>query len=134
MGQRLLLGLWVVLSLTGCYLVHGLGDGDRQANAKNDALPEPIEPPPCDDTPQVIDKVDLLFVVDNSGSMREEQASLRAQFPRLVDVLTSGDAANGTPTSRRRRTCTSAWSRATWAWSASRTSTSATASATTASC
>ena len=38
-----------------------------------------------------IDKVDLLFVVDNSGSMREEQTALRAQFPRLIQVLTSGD-------------------------------------------
>ena len=35
--------------------------------------------------------VDLLFMVDNSGSMREEQASLRAQFPALVRALTSGD-------------------------------------------
>jgi len=38
-----------------------------------------------------VDKVDLLFMVDNSGSMREEQELLRAQFPRLVQVLTSGD-------------------------------------------
>jgi hypothetical protein len=38
-----------------------------------------------------IDKIDLLFMVDNSGSMREEQAALRAQFPNLIRVLTSGD-------------------------------------------
>jgi len=37
------------------------------------------------------DKVDLLFVVNNSGSMREEQAALRAQFQQLVTVLTTGD-------------------------------------------
>ncbi len=35
--------------------------------------------------------VDLLFVVDNSGSMRDEQASLRAQIPRLLSAFGSGD-------------------------------------------
>jgi len=42
------------------------------------------------------DRVDLLFVVDNSASMRQEQASLKAAFPRLIDRLTgpgSGTAA-----------------------------------------
>jgi hypothetical protein len=38
-----------------------------------------------------IDKVDLLFVVDNSGSMAEEQAALIAQFPKLIGVLATGD-------------------------------------------
>jgi hypothetical protein len=37
-----------------------------------------------------IDKVDLLFMVDNSNSMADEQASLKAQFPKLMQVLTSG--------------------------------------------
>lgn len=41
-----------------------------------------------------IDKVDLLFMVDNSMSMREEQAALREQFPKLIRVLTSGDRDN----------------------------------------
>jgi hypothetical protein len=30
---------------------------------------------------------DILFVIDNSGSMKEEQASLIANFPRFIDVL-----------------------------------------------
>ncbi|MDH5673735.1 MAG: hypothetical protein OEZ06_16385 [Myxococcales bacterium] len=38
-----------------------------------------------------IDKIDLLFVVDNSSSMREEQLSLSVQIPKLVRVLTTGD-------------------------------------------
>ena len=38
-----------------------------------------------------IDKVDLLFVIDNSESMAEEQAALQRQFPRLIAALTSGD-------------------------------------------
>jgi hypothetical protein len=37
------------------------------------------------------DQVDLLFTIDNSGSMTEEQASLAEQLPRLVGVLASGD-------------------------------------------
>ncbi|MBZ0118964.1 MAG: hypothetical protein K8H88_18345 [Sandaracinaceae bacterium] len=38
-----------------------------------------------------VDKVDLLFMVDNSNSMGEEQASLAAQFPRMIRILVSGD-------------------------------------------
>jgi hypothetical protein len=39
--------------------------------------------------------VDLLFVVDNSGSMRQEQASLQEQFPRMIQMLTSGERSDG---------------------------------------
>ncbi|MBX3273713.1 MAG: hypothetical protein KF729_25840 [Sandaracinaceae bacterium] len=35
--------------------------------------------------------VDILFMVDNSNSMAEEQASLAASLPRFVRVLTTGD-------------------------------------------
>ena len=38
-----------------------------------------------------VDKVDLLFVIDNSASMAEEQQNLKAQLPRMVRVLTLGD-------------------------------------------
>jgi hypothetical protein len=44
-----------------------------------------------------VDSVDLLFMVDNSNSMSEEQASLAAGFPQLITALTTGDAnADGT--------------------------------------
>ncbi|GAB4202357.1 MAG: hypothetical protein OHK0013_15520 [Sandaracinaceae bacterium] len=36
-------------------------------------------------------ELDLLLMVDSSGSMAEEQALLREQLPRLVRVLASGD-------------------------------------------
>lgn len=36
------------------------------------------------------EKIDLLFMVDNSHTMREEQAALRAQFPRLIERLIQG--------------------------------------------
>jgi len=35
--------------------------------------------------------LDLLFVIDNSGSMREEQDSLKANFRRFIEVLESID-------------------------------------------
>lgn len=44
-----------------------------------------------------VEKVDVLFVVDNSGSMAEEQRALREQLPRLVGVLATGDLEFGQP-------------------------------------
>ena len=82
-----------------------------------------------------IDKVDMLFMVDNSNSMKEEQGALRTQFAHLIQVLATGDKRRRHERrSRRRRTCTSASCPATWACSASTASTTAPASATTASC
>lgn len=37
-----------------------------------------------------INKVDLLFVVDDSASMTSKQNSLKAQFPRMIQVLSTG--------------------------------------------
>jgi hypothetical protein len=44
------------------------------------------------DAPQI---ADLLFVVDNSGSMSQEQRSLRQQFPKLIQTLTTGLSSSG---------------------------------------
>jgi hypothetical protein len=38
-----------------------------------------------------IDKIDVLFVIDRSGSMREEQQALSEQFPVIARALASGD-------------------------------------------
>ena len=38
-----------------------------------------------------VDKVDLLFMVDNSNSMSEEQTSLASELPSMVRILASGD-------------------------------------------
>lgn len=40
-----------------------------------------------------IDKVDLLFMVDDSGSMKEEQIALSQQFKNIITVLTTGKRA-----------------------------------------
>jgi hypothetical protein len=44
---------------------------------------------------EVIDTADLLFVVDDSGSMRQEQSALRDQFPHLISTLTLGATSAG---------------------------------------
>ncbi len=38
-----------------------------------------------------VDKVDLLFMIDNSNSMTEEQVSLAAEIPVMIRILASGD-------------------------------------------
>jgi hypothetical protein len=78
--MRLTCAIVAVLALAGCL--------DRDLKPLN----------PCTQSGVVervrvtnVDKVDLLFMVDNSNSMAEEQASLAEQFPRLVSVLATGD-------------------------------------------
>ncbi|MFT3924067.1 MAG: hypothetical protein QM778_16145 [Myxococcales bacterium] len=43
-----------------------------------------------------LDKVDLLFVIDDSGSMAQEQGKLAEQLPRLLRSLISGVREDGT--------------------------------------
>lgn len=40
-------------------------------------------------------KMDLVFVIDNSGSMAEEQANLAANFPRFIEVLNKFQTKDG---------------------------------------
>ncbi len=42
-----------------------------------------------------VDKVDLLFMVDNSGSMATEQERVGSQVPRIVNILSTGDLSGG---------------------------------------
>lgn len=42
-------------------------------------------------------KMDILFVVDNSGSMSEEQANLAQNFPKFIDVLNAYMTGAGQP-------------------------------------
>lgn len=92
----------------GCYLSHTLdAPADASVDAPSDARDSAIDAPPdtfdsaidvgCDAGPipedsGIVDlKVDLLFVVDNSGSMSEEQRALADQFPVMVRMLATGD-------------------------------------------
>lgn len=59
------------------------GGGDDDPSA--DGGPGGIDGPP----PQAehCEKMDVLFVIDNSGSMAQEQANLIANFPQFISVL-----------------------------------------------
>jgi len=58
-------------------------------------------PPPqefADAAPvQACDKMDILFVIDDSGSMTDEQDNLALNFPGFIDVLDTFVADNGSP-------------------------------------
>ncbi len=43
------------------------------------------------------EKMDILFVIDDSGSMGEEQSNLATNFPLFVEVLNSFTSSAGTP-------------------------------------
>lgn len=69
----------------------GVIDGavERDSAVEPDALVEPdamLGVPPADGQ-----GIDLLFVIDNSNSMRDEQLSLAANFNRFVNVLQNID-------------------------------------------
>ena len=51
--------------------------------------------------PLFLDKeVDILFVIDNSGSMEQEQKNLAKQFPKLIEALQSEKLGNKLPNVR----------------------------------
>jgi len=85
-NQHRVLALSVMLALGGvqCTSSHGLGDPDGGARdaTMRDAAPHECAP--------ATGKLDLLLLVDNSGSMIEEQASFTQQLPRLMQALATG--------------------------------------------
>ncbi|HEX2678171.1 MAG TPA: hypothetical protein VHM19_16065 [Polyangiales bacterium] len=74
--------------MDGAMSTHGGGDFDASALLDANA-------PNC--KPTHLKKADLLFVVDDSNSMREEQAALKDQFPKLIQALVSGKRSANDP-------------------------------------
>ncbi len=60
------------------------GGGGLDAGAARDAGPRRDSGPPC----VIALPVDILWVIDNSDSMREEQTNLTINFPTLIEALT----------------------------------------------
>ena len=97
MSRGLLVVLCAAFGLCGCYDAHsrnqagavGSGAGDAAGSGaggteNRDPAIEPVE--------RVKTGIlDLLFVIDNSESMKDEQVRLRAELPRMLLALTSGD-------------------------------------------
>ncbi len=93
-------------------LFFGCGDDDRRpardtgtgnADASGDATTSDDAPSTVDvnlgDTmrPDSCQKMDILFVIDDSGSMSEEQANLVSNFPRFIEVLDAYRTDAGNP-------------------------------------
>jgi len=82
---RSLLLVFAACVLPGCYLSHELGDdaGVRDLGTTDGeaCMPTTGHPRP----------LDVLFVVDDSPSMAEEQAQLAVEIPRFVLGLVTGD-------------------------------------------
>jgi hypothetical protein len=92
------LGLVLLACALGCpapTLVLGLADqqgssGLHPTTADSSSTAAPLDLPPveeCDPDLGCQNKLDLLFVIDNSGTMGEEQLNLARNFPLLIQRL-----------------------------------------------
>jgi hypothetical protein len=93
--------LWTstsLLALASCFA--GGCWPEEKARRDRDGGEVPAPPPEAErekDDPDAIDdscrtkKVDLLFVIDNSGSMSQEQAKLARTVPSLLGILATGN-------------------------------------------
>ena len=92
-NRLVLLGASLAQLTTGCAdstspdpMMSDTGDaGDTDAGT--DASPAVTPPTRSDGGPAICNQVDLLFVVDNSPSMRRYQEGLAAAFPSFVDAM-----------------------------------------------
>jgi len=91
-GSRLMSVTFVTLSLVlaACgHSVRGNGDDD---DTGVDAAPGRDGPPGVNEfvdaaPPQACTKMDIVFVIDDSGSMAEEQENLATNFPNFIQVI-----------------------------------------------
>ena len=79
---------FLVLAMIACGPPAGRGNGGGDDTGGGDDGPDAgdqVWPP--GDSGSGCQKLDLLFVIDNSGSMGQEQANLIANFPQFITVL-----------------------------------------------
>jgi len=78
----------------------GNGSGSTTGGDGTGAPPDgPDGPPPPPDTPEsdTCDRMDILFVIDDSISMAQEQRNLVDNFPGFIDVLDAYRTGDGAP-------------------------------------
>ena len=75
----------------------GLPGGENEDPGPGPGGEGPNEPP----APEACTKMDIVFVVDDSGSMSEEQSNLAANFPAFFDVIDNHVNSDGVPTDYR---------------------------------
>jgi len=80
---RLLIFPLFIVSLQACSCSEEPEPGSSDAASER---PDVINPGPGEECRYAL-PVDLIWVIDNSHSMREEQVSLAANFPSLIDML-----------------------------------------------
>jgi hypothetical protein len=85
----------VVLVVAGCQHTHGADQADARANGA-DAGPSVTA---LDVPAQATKNLDVLFVVDDSASMTDNQQTLLLSFPAFADVLANAGAGCRTSTS-----------------------------------
>lgn len=80
--------LWLVAGVAACGPAVRTNVGD-DVDAGIDAVGFDADQqfPPIDGVAATCDKIDVLFVIDNSGSMEQEQQNLIANFPTFIQVL-----------------------------------------------
>lgn len=96
----------VLLLVVGCFRSHEIGGGDdgpgdcgpgcvptRDGGPGPGPVCQPVVGRNLDLEPS--SAVDLLFLIDDSGSMTEEQASVVEELPRLIGALASGRHPSG---------------------------------------
>lgn len=69
----------------------GVGGGDGNDNTSLGTEPPPAQPAPVEEC----QKMDIIFVIDDSGSMKEEQQNLAANFPKFVAKIDSFKTKSG---------------------------------------
>jgi hypothetical protein len=69
-------------------------DADEETGMKLDSLMDTEGPSGCSTDSSECTMIDLLFVVDNSGTMGEEQLNLATNFPLLIQQLQGLEDAN----------------------------------------
>jgi hypothetical protein len=65
----------------------GAGSGEEGTGGSEEGPKYDVASQPDLDPPAGCDKIDFLFVIDNSGSMSEEQTALIASFPGFIDHI-----------------------------------------------
>nr|MBA2538813.1 VWA domain-containing protein [Deltaproteobacteria bacterium] len=73
----------------------GPGVRDQGPGGDDDADNPPVDPPPGE--PRACNKMDIVFVVDDSGSMSEEQSNLASNFPMFAELLSTYVTPEGEP-------------------------------------
>lgn len=79
---------WLCCSLVSILGLVACGPADRNPNGDDDG-PGVDAPGAGSGEPQQCNKMDIVFVVDDSGSMAEEQNNLATNFPMFANLLSS---------------------------------------------